>query len=135
MNLVEQICICLLQHLANAVWKSVIIDQTIMTVFDDLVSRMDAKNSTSNIGVLRDARDTLTKMPANDFVNDAFRVKLAKLIDVLIEILQAKEDALTRSLAERDALTHTHDEIVAELKMRKPVVHLQPTIIEFTLSR
>ena len=126
MNPAERIFVCLLQQFTSTVWKSVIIDQTIMTVFDDLVSQMDA--SGSNIGVLKTARDALQQMPPNFFINEVFRDKLTKFIVVLLDILQTKEDVLTRSIAERDAVIH-------DLKSRKPVVHLQPTVIEFTLSR
>ncbi len=105
MNLLEQIIICVLQQFTNPLFEPVIIDKTLLNVFENFAVKLDLDKS--NIALLRDTRDTLRKMPTNDFLSVVFRANLNKCIDVLILILQANEDTIARLTKENEELRKT----------------------------
>lgn len=109
MNLLEQLIICVLQQFTNPFFEPVIIDKTLLNIFDQFVLKFDLDKS--NIAMLRDTRDTLRKLPTNEFLSVVFRANLTKCLDVLILILQANEDTIARLTKEN-----------AELKKKQNVI-------------
>lgn len=105
MNLLEQIVICVLQQFTNPLFEPVVVDKTLLNIFEKFVLKLDLDKS--NIALLRDTRDTLRKMPTNDFLSVVFRANLTKCIDVLILILQANEDTIGRLTKENEELKKT----------------------------
>ncbi len=102
MNLLEQLIICILQQFTNPFFEPVIIDNTLLRIFDKFVLKLDLDKS--NIALLRDTRDTLRKLPTNEFLSVVFRANLTKCIDVLILILQTNEDTIGRLTKENEEL-------------------------------
>jgi hypothetical protein len=105
MNLLEQIIICILQQITNPIFEPIIIDKTLLNIFENFVVRLSLDKS--NIRLLNDTRDTLRKLPANDFLSVVFRANLIKCMDVLITILQTNEDTISRLTKENDELKKT----------------------------
>jgi hypothetical protein len=114
MNLLEQLIICVLQQFTNPFFEPVIIDKTLLIIFDQFVLKLDLDKS--NIAVLRDTRDTLRKLPTNEFLSVVFRANLTKCLDVLILILQANEDTIARLTKENEELKKTR--ITTQINMR-----------------
>ena len=102
MNLLEQLIICVLQQFTNPFFEPVIIDKTLLNIFDQFVLKLDLDKS--NIAMLQDTRDTLRKLPTNEFLSVVFRANLTKCLDVLILILQANEDTIARLTKENEEL-------------------------------
>lgn len=102
MNFLEQLIICVLQQFTNPFFEPVIIDKTLLNIFDEFVLKLDLNKS--NIAMLRDTRDTLRKLPTNEFLSVVFRANLTKCLDVLILILQANEDTIARLTKENEEL-------------------------------
>ena len=105
MNFLEQLIICVLQQFTNPFFEPVIIDKTLLNIFDQFVLKLDLNKS--NIAMLRDTRDTLRKLPTNEFLSVVFRANLTKCLDVLILILQANEDTIARLTKENEELKKT----------------------------
>ena len=125
MNLLEQLIICILQQFTNPFFEPVIIDNTLIRIFDKFVLKLDLDKS--NIALLKDTRDTLRKLPTNEFLSVVFRANLTKCIDVLILILQTNEDTIGRLTKENEELKKTR--IVTQVNMREVMT------IPFTLIR
>jgi hypothetical protein len=102
MNFLEQLIICILQQFTNPFFEPVIIDKTLLNIFDQFVLKLDLNKS--NIAMLQDTRDTLRKLPTNEFLSVVFRANLTKCLDVLILILQANEDTISRLTKENEEL-------------------------------
>ena len=124
MNFLEQLIICVLQQFTNPFFEPVIIDKTLLNIFDQFVLKLDLNKS--NIAMLRDTRDTLRKLPTNEFLSVVFRANLTKCLDVLILILQANEDTIARLTKENEELKNTR--IVTQINMRDVMT------IPFTLT-
>ena len=105
MNFLEQLIICVLQQFTNPFFEPVIIDKTLLNIFDQFVLKLDLNKS--NIAMLQDTRDTLRKLPTNEFLSVVFRANLTKCLDVLILILQANEDTIARLTKENEELKKT----------------------------
>jgi len=114
MNFLEQLIICVLQQFTNPFFEPVIIDKTLLNIFDKFVLKLDLNKS--NIAMLRDTRDTLRKLPTNEFLSVVFRANLTKCLDVLILILQANEDTIARLTKENEELRKTR--ITTQVNMR-----------------
>ncbi len=125
MNLLEQLIICVLQQFTNPFFEPVIIDKTLLNIFDQFVLKLDLDKS--NIAVLRDTRDTLRKLPTNEFLSVVFRANLTKCLDVLILILQANEDTIARLTKENEELKKSQK--ITQISMREFMT------IPFTLIR
>ena len=125
MNFLEQLIICVLQQFTNPFFEPVIIDKTLLNIFDQFVLKLDLDKS--NIAMVRDTRDTLRKLPTNEFLSVVFRANLTKCLDVLILILQANEDTIARLTKENEELKKTR--IVTQVNMRDVMT------IPFTLIR
>ena len=125
MNFLEQLIICVLQQFTNPFFEPVIIDKTLLNIFDQFVLKLDLDKS--NIAMVRDTRDTLRKLPTNEFLSVVFRANLTKCLDVLILILQANEDTIARLTKENEELKKTR--IVTQINMRDVMT------IPFTLIR
>jgi hypothetical protein len=102
MNLFEQLIVCILQHFTNPTFEPVIIDQSLLNVFEHFALSLNLDKS--NIPMLCETRDTLRKFPANDFLSYVFHANLSKCIDVLILILQSNEDTIARLTRENSEL-------------------------------
>ena len=102
MNLFEQLIICILQQFTNPLFEPVIINQSLLNIFEEFTLKLDLDKS--NIPLLCDIREQLHKLPMNDFLSITFRSNLAKCIDILILILQSNEDTIAR-------LTHENEEL------------------------
>jgi hypothetical protein len=124
MNFLEQLIICVLQQFTNPFFEPVIIDKTLLNIFDQFVLKLDLNKS--NIAMLRDTRDTLRKLPTNEFLSVVFRANLTKCLDVLILILQANEDTIARLTKENEELKTTR--IYSQINMRDVMT------IPFTLT-
>ena len=124
MNFLEQLIICVLQQFTNPFFEPVIIDKTLLNIFDQFVLKLDLDKS--NIAMVRDTRDTLRKLPTNEFLSVVFRANLTKCLDVLILILQANEDTIARLTKENEELKNTR--IVTQINMRDVMT------IPFTLT-
>ena len=114
MNFLEQLIICVLQQFTNPFFEPVIIDKTLLNIFDQFVLKLDLNKS--NIAMLRNTRDTLRKLPTNEFLSVVFRANLTKCLDVLILILQANEDTISRLTKENEELKKTR--ITTQINMR-----------------
>lgn len=125
MNFLEQLIICVLQQFTNPFFEPVIIDKTLLNIFDQFVLKLDLNKS--NIAMLQDTRDTLRKLPTNEFLSVVFRANLTKCLDVLILILQANEDTIARLTKENEELKKTR--ITTQINMRDVMT------IPFTLIR
>ena len=125
MNFFEQLIICVLQQFTNPFFEPVIIDKTLLNIFDQFVLKLDLNKS--NIAMLQDTRDTLRKLPTNEFLSVVFRANLTKCLDVLILILQANEDTIARLTKENEELKKTR--ITTQINMRDVMT------IPFTLIR
>jgi hypothetical protein len=102
MNLFEQLIICILQHFTNPLFEPVIINQSLLNIFEEFTLKLDLDKS--NIPLLCDIREQLHKLPMNDFLSITFRSNLAKCIDILILILQSNEDTIARLTQENEEL-------------------------------
>ena len=125
MNFLEQLIICVLQQFTNPFFEPVIIDKTLLNIFDQFVLKLDLNKS--NIAMLRDTRDTLRKLPTNEFLSVVFRANLTKCLDVLILILQANEDTIARLTKENEELKKS--QTITQINMREFMT------IPFTLIR
>ena len=114
MNFLEQLIICVLQQFTNPFFEPVVIDKTLLNIFDQFVLKLDLNKS--NIAMLQDTRDTLRKLPTNEFLSVVFRANLTKCLDVLILILQANEDTIVRLTKENEELKKTR--ITTQVNMR-----------------
>ena len=114
MNFLEQLIICVLQQFTNPFFEPVVIDKTLLNIFDQFVLKLDLNKS--NIAMLQDTLDTFRKLPTNEFLSVVFRANLTKCLDVLILILQANEDTIVRLTKENEELKKTR--ITTQVNMR-----------------
>ena len=108
MNLFLQFFVIIIRQFSDPTFHPIIIDGRLVNIFEQFVSKLDLNVNSSNLTL---AREALDKLP----MDETFSIALLKLMDILILILQSKEEAIAR-------LTFENEEI-----KNKPVIII-PTI-------
>jgi hypothetical protein len=101
MNLLLQFIVILIRQFTDTTFQPVIINGTLLNIFEQFVSKLDLDSNSSNIMLTRDALD---KLPADRTFSIVLRTTLLKLMDTLISILQSNEEAIACLTLENEEL-------------------------------
>ncbi len=96
MNLLKQLVLSILLHFKNPLYDPVILDKTLLNMFEHLTDLDISKIST--------LREKVYDFPAEDFFSTTFRANLLKHMDALISLLRTNEATIKGLLEENEEL-------------------------------